>query len=110
MHRNYTFTDETLYYDEYSKSMFGITMKKAGWDCLRHYEIVAAGCLPYFKDYQSCPQFTMMNWPRELQRETNSMFETRDFTRYTLVLNDFSKYCSEHMTTKALASYVLDKG
>ena len=110
MQRNYTFTDEKLYYDEYSKSMFGMTMKKAGWDCLRHYEIIASNCLPYFHNYQACPQFTMMNWPCELQRESNAMFETNDFSNYQTVLDEFSRYCIEHLTTKALANYILTKG
>jgi hypothetical protein len=52
----------------------------------------------------------MVNWPRELQRESNAMFETKDFSRYQTVLNEFSKYCMGYLTTKALAKYVLSKG
>lgn len=110
LQRNYSFIDENLYYDEYSKSMFGLTKKKAGWDCLRHYEIIASKCLPYFENYQMCPKFTMMNWPTELQRESNSMYETKNFSQYSIVLEEFSKYCFKHLTTKALANYVLSKG
>ena len=44
----YIFDDEESYYNDYAKSLFAITMKKGGWDCLRHYEILAAGCLPVF--------------------------------------------------------------
>ena len=30
------------------KKYFWITIK-AGWDCLRHYEILMNGCIPYFR-------------------------------------------------------------
>ena len=106
---NYTFTDEAKYYDEYGKSMFGLTMKKGGWDCLRHYEIIANMCLPYFKDYNNCPQFIMSNWPHELQRESNAMFETKDYKDYPIVLSEFFNYCKSHLTTKCLAEYILSK-
>ena len=46
----YIFSDESDYYLDYQDSVFGITCKKAGWDCLRHYEILANGCIPLFLD------------------------------------------------------------
>lgn len=48
---HYKFTNEDEYMDDISKSLFGLTCKKGGWDCLRHYEILAAGTLLLFKDY-----------------------------------------------------------
>ena len=36
----YIFKDEKSYYEDYQKSFYGVTMKKAGWDCMRHYEIL----------------------------------------------------------------------
>lgn len=44
----YAFDQEGLYYDDLAASRYGITMKKAGWDCMRHYEIAAAGAVPAF--------------------------------------------------------------
>ena len=32
------------------QAWFALTRPKGGWDCLRHYEILAAGTLPYFLD------------------------------------------------------------
>ena len=32
------------------ESYFGSTKKKAGWDCMRHYEIVASGAVPFFDE------------------------------------------------------------
>lgn len=45
---NYGYDQEEEYYHQYADSYFGITTKKAGWDCLRHYEILASGAIPFF--------------------------------------------------------------
>ena len=42
----YAFDDEADYYADLQQSRFGITVKRAGWDCLRHYEQAANGCVP----------------------------------------------------------------
>lgn len=52
---HHKFDVEQDYYDDLSRSWFGLTCKKGGWDCLRHYEILAAGSLLLFKDYDSKP-------------------------------------------------------
>ena len=46
----YAFADEAEYYADLQASKFGITTKKAGWECLRHYEIAANGSVPCFRD------------------------------------------------------------
>jgi hypothetical protein len=45
----YSFTQESEYYNDIQISKFGITTKKGGWDCMRHYEIAANNCLPCFR-------------------------------------------------------------
>jgi hypothetical protein len=45
----YLFTRESDYYADLQGSRFGITGKRAGWDCLRHYELAANGCVPCFR-------------------------------------------------------------
>ncbi len=52
---SYAFTDETEYYADLQASRFGITVKRAGWDCLRHYEQAANGCVPCFRDLDRKP-------------------------------------------------------
>lgn len=47
--RRYAFDDEAAYYADLQASRFGVTTKRAGWDCLRHYEIAAAGAVPCFR-------------------------------------------------------------
>lgn len=43
-----------------------LTYKKGGWDCLRHYEILASGTLPLFLDIAQCPLHAMRLHPRRL--------------------------------------------
>jgi hypothetical protein len=63
--------DETAYYDLYKSSFFAYTMKKGGWDCLRHYEIMASGCIPIFPDLAHCPTDTLFVFPKQLIMEAN---------------------------------------
>ena len=70
----YIYTNETDYYAEYERSLFAVTKCKGGWDCMRHYEILANGCVPYFEDIERCPQKTMVLFPRELLLEGNQLF------------------------------------
>lgn len=50
------FASETEYYQDLQKSRFGITTKRAGWDCLRHYELAASGCVLCFRDLDLKPK------------------------------------------------------
>lgn len=51
----YAFTDEKEYYRDLQQSRFGITMKRGGWDCLRHYEIAANAAVPCFRNLHEKP-------------------------------------------------------
>jgi hypothetical protein len=51
----YVFDTEEGYYGDLQKSRFGITGKRAGWDCLRHYEMAANGVVMCFKDLHLKP-------------------------------------------------------
>ena len=61
----YIYEKEKDYYDMYFNSLFALTYKKAGWDCLRHYEILANGCIPLFLNLKNCPQETLKTLPKE---------------------------------------------
>ncbi len=52
---SYAFTSEQAYHEDLRASRFGITVKRAGWDCLRHYEQAANGCVPCFRDLDRKP-------------------------------------------------------
>lgn len=52
---SYAFSSEQEYYLDMARSRFAVTTKRGGWDCLRHYEIAAAGALPCFKSLELKP-------------------------------------------------------
>ena len=113
----YIYQTETEYYNEYKKSYFAITTKKAGWDCMRHYEIIANGCVPYFPDIESCPPLTMALLPKDLIIEGNSLYKRflasgltpENISAHTDLTNRFLKYTRDNLTTHRMAEYVLDK-
>ena len=51
----YLFDTEEAYYSDIQNSKYGITTKRSGWDCLRHYEIAANGAVMCFKDLDLKP-------------------------------------------------------
>jgi len=77
----YKFTEEKDYYDDLARSYFGITMRKGGWDCTRHYEIMAAGALVMFKHYDQkpaacapqCPHFISYTDKADFMAKTNRL-------------------------------------
>jgi hypothetical protein len=134
----YIYSDQNDYYSMYQKSLFGLTWKKAGWDCLRHYEILSQGCMPLFLDIHHLPTTMMFTYPRQ-QVETlldvavkiNGYQKNMDFTyddRITLSNVDFSTiefinpdeygyydianelldYTRKYLTTEYQAEYVLN--
>ncbi len=52
---SYAFLNQVDYFNDIAQSRFGITTKRAGWDCLRHYEIAAAGTVPCFRELDKKP-------------------------------------------------------
>jgi len=70
------YDSEQRYYDQYSDAYFGYTMKKGGWDCMRHHEIIAAGALPYFQDFDDCPIGTLATFDRIHMRNVRAMHDT----------------------------------
>jgi hypothetical protein len=51
----YAFKSEQDYYTDLQHSRYGITTKRSGWDCLRHYEIAANGAVICFRDLDKKP-------------------------------------------------------
>jgi len=55
------FTTEETYFKDLQESKFGITTKRAGWDCLRHYELAANGAVICFKHLNKKPTLCAPN-------------------------------------------------
>ncbi|MBA3602128.1 MAG: hypothetical protein H0W50_00415 [Parachlamydiaceae bacterium] len=120
----YVFTNEVDYYSDYQRSYYAVTCKKAGWDCMRHYEILANGCIPYFNNLHECPDDTMAFLPRKLITEAMNLkgvhFQNRkgqqvlyidhkkfDRIRYFEILKELIEHTKRYLTTKKMAQYVL---
>lgn len=98
----YIYDNEVDYYADYQNSIFGVTFKKGGWDCLRHYEILMNGCIPYFPGLEQCPQRTMTLFPKALVLECNAKLTSSEITleeclEYT---NKLLSYTKEYLTTE----------
>lgn len=114
--RNYIYDNEADYYKGYQRAYYGITRKRAGWDCMRHYEILANGCIPYFIDLDKCDPNVMVFLPKELILEAmrlpgvsegkidHTLFDEK---RYFALLEKILDHTRKHLTTKAMANYVL---
>jgi hypothetical protein len=113
----YIYETEDKYYKGYQTSLFGITTKKAGWDSLRHYEIMANACIPWFLDIEQCPAPTMAFFPKYEMYRIKELIERKgpeyfvggpgrqlwELTQTTLQARLLSS-----CTTEAVARYVLD--
>jgi hypothetical protein len=105
----YIFQDEKSYYEDYQKSYYGVTMKKAGWDAMRHYEILGNYCLPYFVDLEDCPQDTLANLPKDLLLEGKKLAENFDNSKYFTILDEVFDYTTKNLTTENIANYIISK-
>ena len=116
----YIYKTEEDYYNEYRTSIFATTAKKAGWDCLRHYEIIGNGCIPYFSDIEHCPEKTMTLFPKQLVVKGNALYKRISAKRVDELSDDEKTECNEmiqshldymraNLTTAKMAQYILDK-
>jgi len=114
----YIYNNENDYYNEYQNSYFAITMKKAGWDCMRHYEILANGCIPYFIDLENCPDKTMTFLPKQLlidakilymkfeNKTINNLLE-EDINEYNILATKLLDHTKKYLSTNKIAMYIL---
>lgn len=102
----YIYDSEEMYYRDYNESRFGVTTKKGGWDCLRHYEILGNGCIPIFIDIENCPNRTLINFPKKLCEEVKSLIEKNNKEAiYKDYIEQFETHFFQNNTTSALAKY-----
>lgn len=111
----YIYNNEEEYYNEYKSSVFATTTKKAGWDCMRHYEIIACGAIPYFPNIENCPENTMKLLSKDLIKYGNVLYEKYakvsinevNMTECTDLISKLLEYTRESLTTSKLAEYIL---
>jgi len=114
----YIYYTEQDYYDEYKKSMFAYTFKKGGWDCMRHYEILANGCIPYFCDIDDCPDNILCFLPKDLIKKGNLLFDLYKDKKISDLTDDDKFQLNKHiqklinhtktyLTTTNMCNYVI---
>ena len=114
---SYAFDSEQSYYDDLAVSRFAVTTRRGGWDCLRHYEIAAAGAVPCFKLLGTKPAacaphglkagvncISYSSWP-DLQEQLNAL--DINSIQYQRLLNASGNWV-RHYTTTAVAQRLLD--
>ena len=114
--RHHKFNIEAEYYSDLSRSWFGLTCKKGGWDCLRHYEIIAAGSLLLFKDYDKKPPLcSPQNLPcfsYSCLKDLRDLMDTlvinnKPTEKYLDMLNQQRSWLYGYGTTIARAKFIL---
>jgi len=126
---------ERDYYVDMQRSFFGLTWKKAGWDCLRHLELLASGCLPLFTDIADAPRGVLALYPKRVlklllefpgirklsgvpgrpsssssptdQREVEINEEEINLPLYAIAVNALLEFTRNRLTTEAVAAHVL---
>ena len=91
--KTYVYEKEKDYYEMYQKSVFALTYKKVGWDCMRHYEILMNGCIPLFFDINKCPENTMKSFPKEAIYQLTKKYEfiLNSENPYKIFIKEFRK-------------------
>jgi len=103
----YGFTDHDEYLSMYARSFFGVTHRKAGWDCFRHLEILAAGSAPLMTDVQHIPPFSMIHYPKAALAQILTKAQSGGVPSQQAYL-ELHKFTREHLTTSAMACYVIN--
>jgi hypothetical protein len=100
--------NEEEYYQKYRESIFALTHKKCGWDCMRHYEILMNGCIPLFTGIKRCPAQTLYFLPKlnlENILHTYVGFSEDDIIETIAFLLSHTR---QYLTTEAMAKYILE--
>ena len=103
----YAFTDNAEYLAKYAQASMALTFRKAGWDCFRHVEILASGALPLMPDADRIPRFAMIHYPRTAMAALAAKAITHGGVPDEQTRGDFRDFAEGHLTTEAMARYVL---
>lgn len=106
----YIYDKQSDYYADYQISYYGVTFKKGGWDCLRHYEILMNGCITYFPDLENCPKYTMTLFPKQLVFENNRQLLNNGLSaNYFQEASEILEYTKKYLTTKYTANLIINE-
>jgi hypothetical protein len=105
----YVYREEKPYFEDYQKSYIALTKSKGGWDCLRHYEILMNGCIPYFPYLENCPELTMTRFPKKLILETNKKIDDEEnlLSFYEEYVNLLLEHTRKNLTTDVVVKNII---
>lgn len=104
----YVYSDEESYYNDYAISHYGMTWRKGQWNCMRHLEILANKCIPYFPGIEDCPTFVMLDFPKEIFKETNKYAQRYEIHPSYEWINEYLfDYLKNNLTTKKIVQRFL---
>lgn len=102
----YIYYDEKEYYNDYATSYYGISFKKSQWEAVRHYEILANRCIPYYHNISEIPPLCMVNFPKSIIKETNKYAEKNQIhPDYDNICEELFEYTKSHLLTKHLVKH-----
>ena len=109
--KTYIFKDEELYYLDYQRSRFAHTKKKAGYDCMRHLEILANGCIPIFEKIEKIPKKTMTHYPIDFLKEIykEDLLNNWCDWKYNYYANRLIEWTRDNLSCESMAQYILNK-
>ena len=101
--RNYAFNDEDRYMQHYADAAVVSTQRKAGWDCMRHLEIYAAGALPLWRTTGGLDPLTLFHHPKECF----PVFAGAPREALPQLRRLMQTYFMEHLTCDAMVHFML---
>jgi len=113
---HYKYSDEEEYYKNLASSWFGISCKRGGWDAMRNYEIIAAGSVLLYRDYDKKPalcspgdmpaiSYSSLEELRDIANRLVVNFDATD--EYIDILNRQREWLINNGTTEARARYII---
>jgi hypothetical protein len=112
----YIYDNEEEYYDDMAQSWFGLSCPKGSWDALRNYEIIAAGALLLFRDFDKKPEFASpihvpaisYSTPEELHGIIQKLLPDGNPTEeYKNTLFAQRKWLLENATEEKIGKYII---
>ena len=103
----YSFTDEVEYLQNYGRAALAVTHRKAGWDCFRHLEILAAGTVPLLLDVDEIPKHSMVHYPKAALQQVRTAVLDDGLLPGEQTRQLLHDYAAQHLTSEAMARYVL---
>jgi hypothetical protein len=91
----------------YLDAQLGITHRKAGWDCFRHVEILAAGAIPLMVDAAEIPRYTMVHYPKAAMVAVARLVSESRSLPDSSAHEHFLNYFVTNLTSQSMAKYVL---